>query len=456
MPLVAILGRPNVGKSSLFNRMTGSRRSIVTNEPGITRDRIYGTVAWAGRTFEVVDTGGMVPDEKDALPREIVRQAKTAINAAAKLVLVVDARAGVTPLDEELARLLVRTGKPVLLAANKVDTKRVEPEALPFHSLGIAPVLPISAEHGHGVAELMEEIVADLPRITDDADGPDAAPYTKDTADTTDVTLNVAIIGRPNVGKSTLLNKLTGQDRAIVSPVAGTTRDAVDTLLAAADGQLWRLIDTAGIRRKGKTKLLAEKLSVVMARRHLERADVAVLLLEATAGVTALDATIAGYAVESGRALVLAVNKWDAVEKDSYTMDQMTDALRRKLKFLEYASVIFISALEGHRLNRLQAKIAEAAENHRRRLTQGELKLFLKNLNVDRATVPGGKNVKVSGLKQVAASPPLFVVHANIGKLHFSFKRFLANRLRETFQLDGTPLEFKLIPVGRGHRQKRR
>jgi GTP-binding protein len=443
--LIAIVGRPNVGKSALFNRLTGTRRSIVTNEPGITRDRIYGTVTWGGQSFELVDTGGMVPNEKDAMPKEIVRQAKTAIDAAAKLVLVADVRAGLTPLDEELALLLQRTGKPLVLAVNKVDAKKVEPDALPFHRLGIDPVLPLSAEHGNGVAELLEALVAGLPSKAEPTD----------VESVLDIDMNIAIIGRPNVGKSTLLNRLVGEERSIVSAEAGTTRDSVDTLLKT-DGRWWRIVDTAGIRRKGKTKLVAEKLSVVMARRHLERADVAVMLIDATEGVTSLDATIAGYAHQSGRALVLAVNKWDAVEKDAFTHDTWAKKMRHKLKFLDYVPAIFISALEGQRVHKIREAIVTGATNHRRRLTDAALKQFLKKLDLGRTTVPGGRDVRISGLKQVAASPPMFVVHANLGKLHFSFRRFLENQLRERFEFEGTPLHFKLVPVGRGHRKKNR
>lgn len=443
LPLVAIVGRPNVGKSALFNRLTGSRRSIVTNEPGITRDRIYGTATWAGKSFEVVDTGGMIPDEKNAMPREIVRQAQTAIRAAAKLVLVVDTRAGITPLDAELARLLVRTGKPILLAANKVDVVKIEASTHVFHKLGITPVIPLSAEHGSGVAELLEELVDGFPATRDKQSAGVEAVL--------DIELNVALIGRPNVGKSTLLNRLVGEERSIVSEVPGTTRDAVDTLIRV-NRHWWRLVDTAGIRRKGKTKLVAEKLSVIMARRHLERADVAVLLIDAIEGVTNLDGTIAGYAHESGRSVILAVNKWDAVEKDTHTLAAWAKTLRRKLKFLDYAPVIFISALDGQRVHKLRGLIARIGAERRKQVTDGELKVFLKQLDTNRASVPGGRPVRLSGLKQTSTAPPLFQVHANISKLHFSFKRFLENRLREHFGFEGTPLRFRLISVGRGRR----
>lgn len=436
LPLVAILGRPNVGKSSLFNRLTGRRRAIVTDEPGITRDRLYGLAEWQGKNFEVVDTGGLVPDEKAVLAQEVLRQVRVAIDDAALLVLVVDARAGVTPLDAELARLLARTGKPLLLAANKVDSPRAESAALPFHELGIEPVIPLSAEHGLGVDELLEELVGNLHPAPSPAPAP--APASQEPE-----ALNVAIIGRPNVGKSTLLNRLAGAERAIVAAEPGTTRDAVDTLIPA-DGHWWRLIDTAGIRRKGKTKLVAEKLSVVMARKHLERADVAVLLLDATEEVTKQDAAIGGYAHKSGCSLILAFNKWDAVEKDSHTLAARTAALRQWLKFLHYAPLVFLSARTGQRLDRLRRLIAELDVVRRRRLTARELRDFVSNLPLERATVPGGRHLRLRKLKQVGIAPPTFLVSANLPRLHFGFERFLKNQLRARFDFTGTPIRLHL------------
>ncbi|MFQ5777864.1 MAG: ribosome biogenesis GTPase Der [Terriglobia bacterium] len=440
LPLVAIVGRPNVGKSSLFNRLTGRRRAIVTDEPGITRDRLYGFADWEGKSFEVVDTGGLVPDQKAALAREILRQVHVAMDAAALLVLVVDARAGVTALDAELAHLLARTGKPLLLAANKVDSPRGESAALPFHELGIDPVIPLSAEHGLGVEELLDELTRNLC----------TAPASQEPE-----ALNVAIIGRPNVGKSTLLNRLVGAERAIVAAEPGTTRDAVDTLIPA-DGHWWRLIDTAGIRRKGKTKLVAEKLSVVMARKHLERADVAVLLLDATEEITKQDAAIGGYAHKSGRSVILAVNKWDAVEKDSYTLAARTAALRQRLKFLHYAPLVFLSAHTGQRLDRLRRLIAELDVVRRQRLTASELKDFVRHLPLERATVPGGRRLRLYGLKQLRTAPPTFLLSANLPRLHFSFQRFLENQLRARFDFTGTPIRFRLArhsrPPGRFRR----
>jgi len=445
LPLVAIVGRPNVGKSSLFNRLTGERRAIVTNEPGITRDRLYGTASWLGKAFEVVDTGGLVPDEKASIAREILRQARVAIEAAATLVLVVDTRAGVTPLDAELARLLRRTGKPLVVAANKVDTARLTAAALPFHELGIDSVIPVSAEHGLGVDDLLEILTRELRA------GERAAPT---------VALNVALIGRPNVGKSTLLNRLVGRERTIVAAEPGTTRDAVDTLVRT-DGDWWRLVDTAGIRRKARTDLLAEKLSVVMARKHLERADVAVLLLDATKGVTHQDATIGSYVQASGRSIILAMNKWDAVEKDTHTIEVWTKAVRHRLRFLDYAPLVFISALSGQRLGQLKRLIAEVGTERKKLVGAEEMRDFLAALPLDRATVPRGHQMRVAGIRQVAAAPPLFEVRANLPKLYDSFGRFLENQLRERFGFKGSPIRLRLVrgrirPRGRQQQTRRR
>src|SRR5215472_3038040 len=312
---VVIVGRPNVGKSTLFNRLTGTRRSIVTDEPGITRDRIYGTASWDGRTFEIVDTGGIVPDDKAEIPREIFRQAHVAIEDASQLLLVVDARAGLAPLDAELARLLRRTGKPLAIVANKVDSQLQESLAAPFYELA-NEVFPVSAEHGYGVDTMLDALSA---RLYNAHGGTAAASQVERVIGNAEARpqeaveppqINVAIIGRPNVGKSTMLNRLAGAERSIVSDIPGTTRDAVDTMVERG-GRSYRFVDTAGIRRKGKTKLVAEKLSVIMARRHLEQADVALLIVDASLGVTTSDANIAGYAEESGRSVIIVMNKWD-------------------------------------------------------------------------------------------------------------------------------------------------
>jgi GTPase len=441
LPLVAVVGRPNVGKSTLFNRVVGERRAIVGDEPGITRDRIYGETEWSGRRFSLVDTGGIVPDETAVIPANILRQAEVAINEASALVWVVDARAGATPLDEELARLLRATGKTVLVAANKVDAARLEADAGEFHRFGFADVLPVSAEVGDGVAELLDALVAHLP--------PPDEEETTDEEDARPVEVRLAIVGRPNVGKSSLLNKLIGEERVIVSPLAGTTRDAVDTVLKR-EGQSFRLIDTAGIRRKGKTEEMAEKLSVVMARRSLERADVAVVLVDAVEGVTALDANIAGYAVEAGCSVIIAVNKWDALQsKETGTASEFERALRLKMKFLEWAPVVTISALNGQRVERILPLALRANEARNRRVPTSRLNEFFARVMASGraptapAPVKGGQSrLHVQYVTQVGVRPPAFVVFTAGGKpgLHFSFERFLQNRLREEFDFFATPL----------------
>src|ERR1051326_3942495 len=353
--LVAIVGRPNVGKSTLFNRLIGERRSIVGDEPGITRDRIYGESTWNGKPFALVDTGGIVPDDDALIPANILKQAGVAIEEAQALVWMVDARKGVTPLDEELARLLRGTGKRVIVAANKADAVNWESDAGEFHEFGFAEVVPISAEHGNGIGEMLDSIVAGLrvARKTENSvetGDPGSSPTVREGVSVSREDakaqsyakrdLNLAIVGRPNVGKSSLLNRLLGEERAIVSPIAGTTRDAVDTLLQT-DEQTYRLIDTAGIRRKGKTREMAEKLSVIMARKSLERADVAIIVLDAQEGIAQLDAAIAGYAVEAGCSIILALNKWDALEgKLTGTPAAFERKLRDQMKFLSWAPVV--------------------------------------------------------------------------------------------------------------------
>lgn len=432
LPRIVILGRPNVGKSTLFNRLAGSRRALVGNEPGMTRDRLHAPAEWRGRRFEVVDTGGILPQEKDLIATEIFRQAHKAIENAAQLVLVVDGREGMVPLDEDLARLLRRAGRPLALAVNKIDTLAHMPLVADFHRLGIPDVFAISAEHGLGVDDLLEHVTASFPREADERGAGSAEEFQEP--------VRVAIIGRPNVGKSTLLNRLLNEERAIVSPLPGTTRDAVDAEFER-DGLRLRLIDTAGIRRKGKTKLLAEKLSVIQARKHLERADVALLVLDAVEGVTALDANIGGYAHESGRSLVLVVNKWDAVAKGPQTTNEVTQLIRRKMKYLDYAPIVFISALKGQRLNKLLATVARVAEARRRRISTAEMNRFLQRVNFQRATTPAHRPGRIYYLTQVGVAPPTFLAFTHRrGPLHFSLERFLENRIREHFDFTGTPL----------------
>src|SRR5215204_5940471 len=435
--LVAIVGRPNVGKSTLFNRLIGERRSIVGDEPGITRDRIYGQVEWAGNKFSLIDTGGIVPDDDAVIPTNVLKQAGMAIDEAQVLIWVVDARAGITQLDEELAHLLRGTGKHVLVAANKTDSAKLESESTEFYRFGFENVFPVSAEQGIGVGELLDGVV----ELLSDTNQDDETDEPRE--------LRLAIVGRPNVGKSSLLNQILGEDRVIVSPVAGTTRDAIDTVLQTPERN-FRLIDTAGIRRKGKTAEMAEKLSVIMARKSLERADVAIVLVDAVEGVTALDATIAGYALDAGCSIILAVNKWDAVmDKETNTASEFERSLRDRMKFLEWAPVITISALTGQRVERILSVVLKADEARNRRIPTAQLNDFFERAVAQPrgGTAPspakgGMSRLKVQYLTQVGLRPPTFVVFTSGGKpgLHFSYERYLVNRLREEFDFFATPL----------------
>jgi GTP-binding protein len=536
LPLIAICGRPNVGKSTLFNRLTGSRRSIVGDEPGITRDRIYGEIEWMGTEARIVDTGGVIPDDLAIIPAEIFRQAQVALGEANAIVMVVDGRTELASPDLELARLLLRGGKPVFLAVNKMDTEALQPQAENFRSLGFANVQPISAEHGSGIGDLLDSVFAVLPapavlppeafltesdELDEDATGPDftappgsviltpresASPPVpspgseQPPADDPDRPrllrshgsflareTKIAIIGRPNVGKSTLLNALTGTARAIVSPIAGTTRDAVDEVVTRGNHD-FRFVDTAGIRRKGKTHLMAEKLSVIMARKHLEAADVSLLVLDATEGVTALDANIGGYAHESGRSVIIVVNKWDLVTHPA-TNSPLTNSnpntnhpapghhqarvpepatgnlqpatgnspradqkiyeqqVRDHLKYLDYAPLVFLSAASGKGIEALFKKVELVARERRKRVTTGQMNRFLAKVDFQKASVPMNRRVRIYYMTQAAVAPPTFVLFTDKDvKLHFAFERFLANQIRENFGFIGSPIWFKTRP----------
>ncbi|MGH9416557.1 MAG: ribosome biogenesis GTPase Der [Terriglobales bacterium] len=442
-PLVAILGRPNVGKSTLFNRLTRTRRSIVGDEPGITRDRIEGRAEWRGREFGLVDTGGMLPGNEEEIPAAIYRQAQTAIGRAEVLVMVVDGRTPLTASDLELARRLRRTGKTLLLAVNKIEGARQEQALAPYYELGIEPLFPISAEHGQGLEALLDAALERLP--------PAEAPELEDGAPAGAET-RVAIIGRPNVGKSTLLNRLAGQERAIVSPVAGTTRDAVDAVVE--HGRLrYRFVDTAGIRRKGATKLMAEKMSVVMARKHLELSELALILLDgaeaAESGVLALDATIAGYAAEARRACIIVVNKWDLAASLGRTPASYSERVRERMKFLPYAPIVFLSAQEGQGIPKLYVTMARVARERRKRIPTAALNRFLATVDFARVPVPAGQRLKVYYLSQVGVAPPEFVLFVDRArKPHFAWLRFVENRLREAFGFEGTPIVLRIRVSG--------
>ena len=471
LPTIAIVGRPNVGKSTLFNRLVGSRRAIVGDEPGITRDRLYGETNWRGHDLRIVDTGGIIPEDKELIQSEIFRQAKVAFEEADAIVMVVDGRTELAAPDIELARLLIRSGKPVFLAVNKVDSDKQEGLADDFHRLGVRNIFPVSAEHGRGIDDLLDAILGKLnskaAKVEEPSSANDQEPTTNDDEPppiddqplTTEV--KVAIIGHPNVGKSTLLNQLTGTSRSIVSPIPGTTRDAIDEVVEHGE-QKFRFIDTAGIRRKGKTHLMAEKLSVVMSRKHLEAADIALLVVDATEGVSALDATIAGYAHESGRSVIIIVNKWDLVtsgEKKPISQSRAariqqskrpTDRadyerrLRYSLKFLNYAPVLFVSAATGRGVDKIWPTLVEVAAERRKRIPTGEMNRFLKEIDFDRASVPASKRVKIYYLTQAAVSPPTFVLFTDRPvKLHFSYERFLENQIRNAFGFVGSPIWIK-------------
>ncbi len=465
IPTIAIVGRPNVGKSTLFNRIVGSRRAIVGDEPGITRDRLYGDAEWEGRRLRIVDTGGIIADDKDFIPAEIFRQARVAFDEAAAIVMVVDGRTELAAPDFELVSLLRKTGRPLFLAVNKVDT--IKQQSLPdeFHRLGIRNIFPISAEHGRGVDDLLDAILEILPAESSTTEGTENTEESADqetTVESEDIhEVKVAIIGHPNVGKSTLLNRLTSSDRAIVSPIPGTTRDAVDEIVEH-NGRTFRFIDTAGIRRKGKTHLMAEKLSVVMARKHLEGADIALLVIDATEGVSQLDASIAGYAHESGRSIIIVVNKWDLVisgkDKDTRPTkaermreskrpgdrDAYEQRLRYELKFLNYAPIVFVSAQSGKGTEKIFPLLEEVAIERRKRVTTSQMNRFIERVDFERASVPMRQRVKILYMTQASVAPPTFVLFTNRAvKLHFSYQRFLENQIREAFGFLGTPIWIK-------------
>jgi GTP-binding protein len=452
MPTIAIVGRPNVGKSTLFNRLIGRRRSIVGDEPGITRDRIYGESEWRGRRLRVIDTGGIIPDERELIPTEIFRQAKAALGEAQAVVMVVDGRSELAAPDMDLARMLLRSGANLFLAVNKIDTPKMQATAEEFRRLGIKNLFAVSAEHGEGIAELLDAILDALPQQAEAADTDETAAEQEEAEATPQqepAETKVAIIGRPNVGKSTLLNQLTGSSRAIVSPIPGTTRDAVDEVVER-DGQRFRFIDTAGIRRKGKTRLMAEKLSVVMARKHLEAADVALLVVDASEGVTATDATIAGYAHESGRSIIVVVNKWDLLTtqrsdgRPAADRNVFEQQARDVLKFLSYAPLLFVSASEGTGTDKIFATLEKVAAERRKRISTGEMNRFLKHVDFERASVPSSRRVRIYYMTQAAVAPPTFILFTDRNvKLHFSYQRFLENQIRRSFGFVGTPIWIK-------------
>ena len=436
-PLVAIVGRPNVGKSMLFNKLTGRRTSIVEDTPGVTRDRIYGDCEWCGRTFSLVDTGGIEPSNDSDMLRFMRRQAEIGIELADAIIMVVDVRSGVTAADEDVATMLRKSGKPVALAVNKCDSiGPVNPDVYEFYSLGIGDLFETSAVHGHGTGDLLDWVLQNIPE--------------DDGQEETDGIINVAIVGKPNVGKSSLLNRILGEERVIVSNVAGTTRDAIDSYFENSTGK-YCFIDTAGMRRKSKVDDVIEKYSNMRSVSAIDRADVCLILIDANEGVTEQDTKIAGLVHEAGKAAIIVVNKWDAVEnKETNTMRDMETQIRQGLSYMLYAPVIFLSALTGARVSGLFQMIQQVYKQNTSRITTGNLNAVLADATA-RVQPPTdkGRRLKIYYMTQAGTKPPHFVIFCNDARLfHFSYQRYLENQIREVFGLQGTPIRITIRQKG--------
>ncbi len=430
MPVVAIVGRPNVGKSALFNKLAGARLSIVEDTPGVTRDRIYATVEWRAKKFMLIDTGGIEPAREDIILTQMRRQAEMAIDTADCIVFLTDIQTGMTADDQEIANMLHRSGKPIVLCVNKVDQVGAPPmEFYEFYNLGLGEPIAVSSIHGSGTGDLLDEVYRYL---TFD-----------ENAEDEEQPIKVALLGKPNVGKSSLINRLLGEERCIVSNIPGTTRDAVDALYSCPSGD-FSLIDTAGIRKKKKVEEAVEKYSVIRSYMAVERADVCVIMLDAADGVTEQDTKIAGYANEQGKALVIAVNKWDSIEKETNTMENLRKDIAHELAFISFAPIVFISALEGQRLPQLMEAIRDAYEENKRRISTGMLNDVLNEATA-RVQPPSdkGRRLKIYYMTQASTQPPTFVFFVNRKDLfHFSYQRYLENRIRDTFGFKGTPIRF--------------
>ncbi len=429
-PIIAIVGRPNVGKSTLFNKIAGKRISIVEDTPGITRDRIYADAEWCGKDLLLVDTGGIEPAAGDEILKEMLIQAQIAIDTAEVIIFVVDSRTGVTAADMDTAAMLQKSNKPVVIACNKIDAPGEPPLSFyEFYNLGLGEPVAVSSIHGMGIGDLLDKVLEYLP---DD-----------ENEETDDSDIKVAIIGKPNVGKSSLINKILGENRVIVSGVAGTTRDAIDSFYQK-DGTNYTLIDTAGIRRKSKVTDAVERFSVIRSLAALERSDVAVITIDGAEGVTEQDAKIAGYAHEAGKGILVAVNKWDAVQKDTNTMNKFKKEVMDKLSFMIYAPIEFISAKTGQRIDNLFKQIKYVYEQNTKRISTGALNDVLNDATAKQQPPSDkGKRLKIYYITQASTKPPTFVMFVNDAELaHFSYVRFLENRIRETFGLQGTPVRF--------------
>ena len=432
-PVVAIVGRPNVGKSTLFNKLIGTRLSIVDDKPGVTRDRIYGDCEWLNHHFLLVDTGGIEPYSNDVILKQMRTQAELAIETADVIILVTDIRSGVLASDMEVASMLQKSNKPVVLCVNKCDTVGTpDPELYEFYNLGLGDPIAVSSTHGHGTGDLLDEVISYFPEDYEDEENDEEV-------------INVAIIGKPNVGKSSLVNKISGTNRAIVSNIAGTTRDTTDTYIENNYGK-FNFIDTAGLRRKSKVNDNIEKYSIIRARMAVERANVCVIMIDATEGFTEQDSKVAGIALEQGKACIIAVNKWDAVEKDGKTMKEFRDKLAVDFSFMSYAPVIFISAQTGLRIDKLYEMIVFVHSQNSMRISTGKLNEVL-SIATARVQPPTdkGKRLKIYYMTQASTRPPTFVFFVNNKELfHFSYQRYLENQIRDIFGLDGTPVRFMI------------
>lgn len=429
-PIVAVVGRPNVGKSTLFNRLAGERISIVQDRPGVTRDRIYADVEWLNYKFTLIDTGGMEPDAEDIILRQILNQAQIAIETADVIIFVTDVKQGVTEADAQVANMLRRTKKPVVLAVNKVDDMRKENlDVYEFYSLGIGEVYPISAGQALGLGDMLDAVCAHFPEGAENAEEEDV--------------IKVALIGKPNVGKSSLINRILGEERLIVSNIPGTTRDAIDTPFEL-EGQKYVLIDTAGMRRKSKIKEDIEKYSIIRAVAAVERCDVAVLVIDAQEGITDQDTKIAGIAHERGKAAIIAVNKWDAIEKDDKTMNKFLKDIANELAYMAYAPRVFISALTGQRVIKMLDTVKEVYANNCLRVSTGVLNdVLIEAMAMQQPPAEKGRQLKIYYMTQVGIKPPTFVIFVNDRELmHFSYRRYIENQLRQNFGFKGTPIHF--------------
>jgi ribosome-associated GTPase engA len=437
-PVVAIVGRPNVGKSTLFNKLIGSRLSIVDDTPGVTRDRIYGDCEWLNHKFLLVDTGGIEPNTSDVILSQMRTQAEIAISTADVIILVTNIRDGVVASDYEVATMLQKSGKPIVLCVNKCDSiGEPEPEFYEFYNLGLGDPVAVSASHGHGTGDLLDEVLKYLPECEDEEDD--------------DEIIKVAIIGKPNVGKSSLVNKISGVNRAIVSDIAGTTRDTTDTFIENEYGK-FNFIDTAGLRRKSRVDDAIEKYSIIRARMAVERANVCVIMIDAVEGFTEQDSKVAGIALEQGKACIIAVNKWDAIEKDGNTMKEYRDKLTNDFSFMSYAPIMFISAKTGQRIDKLYEMISFLHSQNSMRISTGKLNEVLAGATA-RVQPPTdkGKRLKIYYMTQASTRPPTFVFFVNNAELfHFSYQRYLENQIRDIFGLDGTPVRFIIRERGDG------